>query len=140
MVALLAIRLSSNGFSARLPPTKHPPTRQNGGFPELITQLDHSSSGAPEIHCCHAENTCGTLPDGKRRENTVSAGAGTVLKVNEVTMPRLPPPPPRSVQNRSGSEEADASTSRASAVITLADTRESHVRPNFLVSTPIPPP
>ena len=73
----------------------------------------HSSGGIAAIHCCHAPSTPAAEPAGKCSENTVRFGAGSVSKVNSVTMPKLPPPPPRSAQNRSGSELADAVTQLA---------------------------
>jgi hypothetical protein len=39
---------------------------------------------------------------GQDRKNKTIWPAGWVLKVNEVTTPKLPPPPPRQAQNRSG--------------------------------------
>ncbi len=50
-------------------------------------------------------------------------------KVNEVTMPKLPPPP-RSAQNRSGWEFSLAVTKLPSASTTSADSRLSMVWPN----------
>ena len=49
--------------------------------------------------------------------------------VNEVTMPKFPPPP-RSAQNRSGWESSLAVTKVPSASTTSADSRLSTVRPN----------
>src|SRR4030067_239992 len=58
---------------------------------------------------------------------------------NDVTTPRLPPPP-RTPQNRSGSFLALAVTSSPLAVTTSAESRLSMVRPRFRVSQPNPPP
>src|SRR5882762_7113974 len=137
---VLPSRLSSKEFSAPVGPMKQPPTRQVGGLPAVTTQLDQSSSGAAAIHCCQAPRTLATEPAGNRRENTVRSGAGSVLNVNEVTMPKLPPPPPRSAQNRSGSESAEAVRSWPSAVTTRTERTRSQVRPNLRASTPMPPP
>ncbi len=61
------------------------------------------------------------------------------LNSNEVTMPKLPPPP-RSAQKRSGFSLALARTSSPSAVTTCAAMRLSTVRPNLRVVQPKPPP
>src|SRR3978361_377135 len=92
------------------------------------------------IHCCHPPNTSGTEPTGKSSENTTSCGAGTVSKVNEVTTPKFPPPPPRNAQNKSGSTDADTVRDVPSAGTTGADTSRSQVNPYLRDSMPIPPP
>src|SRR5690349_4962996 len=97
-------------------PTKQPPTRQSGGDPADSTQLVQSSSGMPGTQRCQASRTSTVAAAGNRNENTVSPGAGSVAKVNEVTMPKLPPPAPRSAQNSSGSRSADTVRSTPSAV------------------------
>lgn len=53
---------------------------------------------------------------------------GCSRNVNEVTTPKLPPPP-RSAQNRSGCSDSDAVTTRPSASTTSASIRLSIVRP-----------
>ena len=58
---------------------------------------------------------------------------------NEVTTPKLPPPP-RSAQNRSGCSSALARTTRPSASTTSASSRLSIARPNLRVRWPRPPP
>ncbi len=58
---------------------------------------------------------------------------------NDVTTPKLPPPP-RRPQNRSAFSSLLACTSRPSAVTTSADTRLSHANPCFRASQPRPPP
>ena len=55
-------------------------------------------------------------------------------------MPKLPPPPPRIAQNRSGSLVALQVRSTPSTVTMSADTRLSHVSPYLRSSTPMPPP
>src|SRR5579862_2292066 len=94
----------SSGCSAEPEPMKQPPTRHVGGLPEETTQFDHSSSGAAWIHSCQPPRTDMTEPTGKPSENTVRSGARSVLNSKEVTIPRLPPPPPRNAQKRSGAE------------------------------------
>src|SRR5947209_14090009 len=106
----------------------------------MMLHFDHSSSGMLMIHCCHPPSTSATDPAGKSSSNTVSCGAGTVSKVNDVTMPKLPPPPPRNAQNRSGSADTDTVRDAPSAVTTVADTSRSQVSPYLRDSTPMPPP
>ena len=89
------------------------------------------------IHCCQPPSTSGTEPAGKASTNVVSGGAGTVSKVNDVTMPKLLPPPPRNAQNRTGSADADTVRDTPSTVTTVADTRRSQVNPYLRASTPI---
>ncbi|GAB3910384.1 hypothetical protein GCM10029964_114110 [Kibdelosporangium lantanae] len=127
-------------MSAPTDPTKQPPTRHVGGLPPVITRFVHSSLGIWPTHSCHAPSTFAADPAGNRRENTASSGAGSVLKMNSVAIPKFPPPPPRSAQNRSVSVLLVAVTSRLSAVTMVTESSRSHVRPYFLDRTPIPPP
>src|SRR5207342_3785680 len=62
--------------------------------------------------------TCEAAENGQARKARVIVGAAKVRIVNDVTTPRWPPPPPRSAQNRSGSESALAVTTRPSASTT----------------------
>ena len=55
--------------------------------------------------------------------------AGWVRNVNEVTTPKLPPPPPRQAQNRSELVLALAVRSWPSAVTICSDGRLSQVSP-----------
>ena len=111
------------------------------GLPPLMRQFADNSCGMPIIQCCQLPKTSGTEPAGKSSWNAVScAGAATVSKVNDVTMPKLPPPPPRNAQNRSGCADADTVRDMPSAVTTLADTNRSQVSPYLRDSTPSPPP
>src|SRR5689334_16083361 len=64
--------------------------------------LDHSASGACGAQDCQAEITRAACDHGQDRKNRHIWPAGWVVKVNEVTTPKLPPPPPRQAQNRSG--------------------------------------
>ncbi|MGZ6787263.1 MAG: hypothetical protein ACXVEL_13035, partial [Nocardioidaceae bacterium] len=57
-----------------------------------------------------------------------------------MTTPRLPPPPPREAQNRSGSRSAWTCRSRPSAVTTVSSSSASQVSPKARDSTPTPPP
>ena len=58
---------------------------------------------------------------------------------NEVTTPKLPPPP-RSAQKRSGCSSALAVTTSPSAVTTSNDRTLSQVSPYLRASQPTPPP
>src|SRR6516225_1597146 len=64
---------------------------------------------------------------------------GCALKRNEVTTPKLPPPP-RTAQKRSGLSLAFAVTKRPLASTTSTDKRLSMVRPHWRVKWPMPPP
>src|SRR2546422_2397688 len=103
-------------------------------------QLDHSSSGADGAHACQAATTIVALFHGQRSVNNVSVLTGCAWKVNEVTTPKLPPPPPRSAQKRSGSWFALQVSRRPSATTTCAACKVSQVRPNLRPRTPTPPP
>src|SRR6201999_647724 len=63
--------------------------------------LDHSSSGACGAQDCQAASTRCACDQGQLRKNSTMSPAGWVVKVNEVTTPKLPPPPPRQAQYRS---------------------------------------
>src|ERR1700676_3021239 len=65
-------------------------------------RLDQSWSGACGAQDCQPAMTRAACDHVKDRKNRQMAPAGWVLKVNEVTTPKLPPPPPRQAQNRSG--------------------------------------
>src|SRR5437660_2777792 len=81
-------------------------------------------------------NDCG----GKLRLTTSTSLVGNVAKVSEVVTPKLPPPPPRSAQNRSGLLAADAVTAWPPGSTTDADVNWSHSRPACRDWAPIPPP
>ena len=63
---------------------------------------------------------------------------GCAAKVNDATIPKLPPPP-RIAQNRSGCCSALAETTSPVAVTTSAATSWSSARPYFLTFQPTPP-
>ena len=87
-----------------------------GGLPPMMWQFADNSCGMLTIQCCQLPRTSGTEPAGKSSWNAVSCGAATVSKVNDVTMPKFPPPPPRNAQNRSGCADADTVRDMPSAV------------------------
>ncbi len=88
----------------------------------------NSGSSAPAC-----SSGCTTRPD------KTCGPSGWSLNSNEVTTPKLPPPP-RSAQKRSGLSVSLARTSLASAVTTSAEIRLSMVSPNLRVVQPKPPP
>src|SRR5579875_1676992 len=51
---------------------------------------------------CQPSRTCANDCGGKLRLTTSTSPAGNVAKVSDVVTPKLPPPPPRNAQNRSG--------------------------------------
>src|SRR5713101_943014 len=64
-------------------------------------RFDQSWSGACGAQDCQPAMTRAACDHGQDRKNRQMAPAGWVVKVNEVTTPKLPPPPPRQAQNRS---------------------------------------
>ena len=73
------------------------------------------------------------------RPDSTCGPSGCSLNSNEVTTPKLPPPP-RSAQNRSGFPRPLTCRSLPSAVTTSAEIRLSMVNPNLRVVQPKPPP
>src|SRR5580693_1955705 len=65
---------------------------------------------------------------------------GNVRNVNEVTTPKLPPPPPRNAQYRSALSSGVAVIASPLGKTTDADTSASHGRPHCRASDPRPPP
>ena len=94
-----------------------------------ITRPDHTVSGSVCGQACQAASTLAASAHAKSAENVVSGTVAKVLNVNDVTTPKLPPPPPRSAQNRSASCVASQVTTVPSASTTCADTSWSQVRP-----------
>src|SRR5580658_11322255 len=64
-------------------------------------RFDHSASGACGAQDCQPAITLAACDHGQDRKNRMISPAGWVVKVNEVTTPQLPPPPPRQAQYRS---------------------------------------
>src|SRR6185312_12158588 len=64
-------------------------------------RFDQSASGACGAQDCQAATTRAACDHGQDRKNRHGLGAGVVRKVNEVTTPKFPPPPPWQAQNRS---------------------------------------
>ncbi|CKR66233.1 Uncharacterised protein [Mycobacterium tuberculosis] len=74
------------------------------------------------------------------RFTTSRSPLGNVAKVSEVVTPKLPPPPPRNAQNRSGWSVADAVTAWPLGSTTDADVNWSQSRPACRELAPSPPP
>ena len=69
---------------------------------EAIWQLDHSASGALGPQTCQDFKACGITAQSHSSARVVMRCSGWVWKRKVVAMPKLPPPPPRQAQNRSG--------------------------------------
>ncbi len=117
-------------FGAPLP-IQQPDTLTFNPLPGSASSLQvvHISRGRVGTHCCQAVRTAAAFVQGHCTKKVVNVGAGFTLNVSAVTAPKLPPPPPRSAQNRS--ELVFASTVRAwpSAVTMSTDRSWSQVRP-----------
>ena len=116
-----------------LPRDRHRRPRDRG---PSQAQLDHNGGGPLGAQFCQAAVTFAACDHGHVNENTVSWESACVANVKDVTTPKFPPPPPRSAQNRSGSDDGLAVTVRPSASTTVADVSESHVSPKCLPITP----
>jgi len=73
-------------------------------------------------------------------KNQAAPGARWVCSVNDVTIPKLPPPPPRHAQYRSSLVSASTWRTRPSAVTIVAAVRLSVVSPKRRPARPWPPP
>jgi len=80
-------------------PRNRPETWIAGVAPR--TRPDQSASGAVCGQACHAATTAAASTQAKEAEKLVTSWVAKVAKVICVTMPKLPPPPPRRAQNRS---------------------------------------
>ena len=99
-------------------------------------------AGAFGAQACHAANTRAAC-DGDRIQltpNTRTVASGNTPILNSVATPKLPPPPPRLAQNKSGSDAAFACSVRAWLSTTVTCCRVSQVRPCDRASSPWPPP
>src|SRR5437764_14326728 len=104
-------------------------------------RLDHRASGACGAQDCQAAITFAACDHGQCKEKSTGLGAGRVRKVNEVTTPKFPPPPPRHAQNRSLLRAGSAvAVSTAPFAVTICnDSRLSQVSPCARAVTPMPP-
>src|SRR5215813_13187543 len=103
-------------------------------------RFDQSASGACGAQDCQAAITRAACDHGQDRKNRTIWPTGWVRKVNEVTTPKLPPPPPRQAQNRSAFWVESHVLTWPSAVTICSDFTLSLVSPKARDTTPTPPP
>ena len=102
----------------------------------IVTQVDVTSSGACSTYSRQPRSTSAASSSGYMVAAKATSGpSGCSSKVNEVTIPKLPPPP-RSAQYRSGWELADAVRTSPSAQTTSASTRLSQDSPYLRLIQP----
>src|ERR1700683_5016737 len=92
-------------------------------------RFDQSWSGACGAQDCQPAMTRAACDHGQDRKKRTMSPAGWVRNVNEVTTPKLPPPPPRQAQKRSGLVLALATLTWPSAVTICSDCTLSQVKP-----------
>src|SRR5262249_1699645 len=89
-------------------PTDWPRQRIVMGPPRLgrTRRMDVMDGGALGAQACHAANSAAALArdNVQLTPNTTAVASGNTEIVNRVAIPKLPPPPPRKAQYRSGSE------------------------------------
>ena len=127
-----AYSFSSWAEAALRLPRKVPPTWMAGTEPPGVAArwtFDQSASGACGAQDCQAAITRAACDHGQDRKNRTIWPTGRVRKVNEVTTPKLPPPPPRQAQNRSGFWVESHVLTWPSAVTICSDCRLSLVSP-----------
>src|SRR5436190_10461380 len=135
-------KASSRASSRPGSPSNAPPTETLGPVDGIqrTRQLDQSSDCADGPQRSHPSRTSGATDHGHDRPKIVIRSTVCVSNVKDVTTPKLPPPPPRSAQKRSGLVASSHARTRPSAVTTVAAVSESHVRPKCRPVTPWPPP
>src|ERR1700754_5008806 len=88
-----------------------PPPRAGkvGRLPQCVPIASTVASASAQLfrsavrsQFCQPTRTCAKDCGGKLRFTTSYSPVGKVAKVNDVVTPKLPPPPPRNAQNRSG--------------------------------------
>ena len=113
-------------------------------IPDFLTTRSTAviASGALGAHACQALNsaTARSIGTDQETEKMASSLSGTSLKRNVVATPKLPPPPPRQAQKRSGCSLASAVISWPLASTSATDWMLSQVRPKGRASNPYPPP
>jgi hypothetical protein len=122
----------SRPAAAEALPTYVPPT-DTSGVPKpagaIRCRFDHSASGWNGAQDCQPATTLAAADHGHLRKNSTTWDSGWVRSVNEVAIPKLPPPPPRHAQNRSLFVRASQVLTIPSAVTICTDTRLSLVSP-----------
>ncbi len=97
-------------------------------------------SGALGAHFCHASTTAVKSFHCQVTLHNPTNPIGCTLKSNDVTMPKLPPPPPRHAQYKSAFSFAFARTYSPFAFTSRTPAMLSQVSPYLRDVTPKPPP
>ena len=108
--------------------------------PVWSAQIENSPSGACGANACHARTTSRACDHGQSAKKYETLETGCVRRTRCVTTPKLPPPPPRQAQYRSGFSVAEQFRWRPSAVTIPSETTLSLVVPNAREARPTPPP
>lgn len=103
-------------------------------------QIEKISSGACGAQRCQAATTEAARLHGNEAKKYDADPTRWVVSVKPVAMPKLPPPPPRHAQKRSGLRRASHSSTRPSAVTIVRATTLSQVVPSAREARPTPPP
>ena len=121
---------------------KYWPSAVTVGLPDPVPRLkiDVSRLVVDGARLCQAASAAPALAHGQLTKNHDALPTACVRIWKLVTMPKLPPPPPRQAQYRSGFVSASAVTSRPSAVTIRRDATLSHVSPKRRPARPMPPP
>ena len=81
---------------------KYCPSADTRGLPfppvVLSDRIEVSAGGASGANRCHAASASLACDHGQDTKKYAAPAARCVLSVNAVTIPKLPPPPPRSAQ------------------------------------------
>ena len=99
-----------------------------------------SSSGAFGAQRCQAGRSRRPADHGQWRRSTRRVAPATCRRRKSVTIPKLPPPPPRHAQKRSALCRASQVSSRPSAVTIRATTTLSRGRPELRATRGRSPP
>ncbi len=99
-----------------------------------------SAEGACGASDCHAARAALACDHGKVMRNQLACDTRCARSCRWVTIPKLPPPPPRQAQNRPGLLSASAVRTLPSAVTIWTARMLSQVIPNARPVSPIPPP
>src|ERR1700688_3945994 len=127
--------------AASLPPRSCPNTRTWGAeAPVSSAQIRYSPSGPCGASPCQAATASAACDQGKSQNPYAAEPTAWVAKVKAVTTPKLPPPPPRQAQYRSGLVAGSATTTLPSAVTIRGAGILSRVAPFSGAANPTPPP
>src|SRR5258705_4032196 len=104
--------------------------------PTVMLAMPQIARSAVRSHSSQPRIACSVVPAGNTRVTTSLSVTGNVRNVNDVTTPKLPPPPPRSAQNRSACSSDHTVIASPLGSTPEADTNASHVRPDRPASEP----